>query len=425
MKRKFLLAIALVLCASLFLGFMPTRQAQAAEVTLNKLNAYEYSFNYLLEDAGIEKAQGATAVMDGRYVKINNVKAEAATAVADTRAAGFICTDSHVEFISQAVYQVAVYNKEGDSLVGSFKVDTTKKPEGVDAKYDLADVDAYKAVIAQNTANLKVNDKFEVPAATALVVSKYFDVTSLKATIWYAGPQKTSYTSLGSSKTTISITDVGTYSYYVLYTDSLGNAMSVSDLVIGNGGWYEKDDDGNPTGSIIIPIFTFEVAIASTPEVTVGISESAFLGLEYTVECFTITASKYNTVYKLYYTAEEIIQGDEETQAEYIARVKAASRFKDVTDKLDTSALTFTPDEAGYYYVELYIVDGANQSDTVLSKAINATKSYKKVELENQFFAYNWQSIVFLSIAFACLVAIIVILCVKPREKNNDLVVKQ
>ena len=71
MKRNLLLAIALVFCATLFLGFAPAGKAHAAELTLNKLNAYEYAFTYLLEEAGVEKRDADnSSVMDGRYVKI-------------------------------------------------------------------------------------------------------------------------------------------------------------------------------------------------------------------------------------------------------------------------------------------------------------------------------------------------------------------
>lgn len=426
MKRNLLLAIALVFCATLFLGFAPAGKAHAAELTLNKLNAYEYAFTYLLEEAGVEKLDAdKSSVMDGRYVKINGVEAKASTDVQETRAKGFICSDAFVEFITEGTYTVEVFQNGAATAEKTFKIDTTKKPTTEDIKYNLTDIDVYKAQVAEAATDLAVNDTFTVPSATALVDSKFFDSATLTRTIWYAAPQKASYSSLGSTKTTISITDVGVYSFYILYSDTFGNAMSVSDLVVGTNGWYEKDADGNPTGDVIIPIFTFEVAVASTPEVVVGVSEPGFIGLKYSVECFTITASNYNTSYKLYYTEAEVVQNEAETQEAYIARVKQAARFKDVTNLLDTDNLTFTPDEAGYYYVELYIVDGANNCDTVLSKAINATKAYQKVELEDQFFTYNWQSIVFLSIAFVCLVAIIVILCVKPSEKKNDLVVKQ
>ena len=81
MKRKLLLAIALVFCATLFLGFAP-RQAQAAEVTLTKLNAYNYALTYLLEDAGIAKIDAdKSSVLDGRRVEINGVVVKAATEV--------------------------------------------------------------------------------------------------------------------------------------------------------------------------------------------------------------------------------------------------------------------------------------------------------------------------------------------------------
>ena len=61
----------------------------------------------------------------------------------------------------------------------------------------------------------------------------------------------------------------------------------------------------------------------------------------------------------------------------------------------------------------------------VVSKPIAAQSEYKKVVLETQFWYYNWQSMVFLGIAVLCFVAIIVILCIKPKEAAKTLTVNK
>ena len=55
--------------------------------------------------------------------------------------------------------------------------------------------------------------------------------------------------------------------------------------------------------------------------------------------------------------------------------------------------------------------------DNVISKPIDCTKQFTRVKQEKEFFKYNTTSIIFLSISAACFIAIIVLLCIKPKEE--------
>ncbi|MBP5176955.1 MAG: hypothetical protein ILP02_00045, partial [Clostridia bacterium] len=213
----------------------------------------------------------------------------------------------------------------------------------------------------------------------------------------------------------------GKNSFYVLFEDAFGNAMTTDTLVIGEDGWYKTvDNDGKTaTGDVVIPVFTFEVSTVKAPEVSVKASDNAYVGLSYEIKAFNIVSDDYNTVYKLYFS-ETFFDKDSDTYAndgEYMAAVTAVA--KDVTDTLNTSSLTFTPDKSGYYYAQVKVVDGYNNEEVAMSRAIACKGEAKYVQPDPEFLRNNVTSIVFLSIAGVCFVAIIVLLLVKPKESKT------
>lgn len=453
MKRKLLLAIALVFLAVACFGinYFSPQAASAATVTVNKLNAFEYSLSYVLSDAGLQPLTGKTSVTDGRTVNCNGAEVKKDSAAVEAqKQAGFATDGSTIEFLEAAQYTLEVYNTESGALELSFVVDTTGQPTDESISYNLAGIDAYKAKIQESLTvtdgeesdgdddgqidkrPIQVNDDFLVPSLKDLIDSEYFDYSSLKATLYYSTPQGTSYSSKDISTGTakIDVTAVGDYSYYVLFKDTMNNGMSTADLVLTDEGWRNADSNGNPVGAVVIPVFTFRVDVAAKPEVAVGVSEKAYINMVYSVECFTITASNYSTVYTLYYS-ENLIEQGTLTNAEYCEKITTEATevtldngFEEA-NLFNSSAKSFKPLKKGYYYVQLLVVDGANMETAVVSKPIAAQSEYKKVVLETQFWYYNWQSMVFLGIAVLCFVAIIVILCIKPKEATKTLTVNK
>lgn len=435
MKRNLLIATVLTFCLTLALSFVFVNPVGAsAATTVQKVSGYEYEVSYLVESAGF--------VYDGEFAYTVNGTAlvkpsdeEGSTTEEEQATAGFRTTDGKkVEFLKKGMYDF-VGTKDGEADV-TFTVDTNGLPTTANLGYSFNDEELaeYKTQVKNATTvtgddaqrPIRVDDDYEVPSIASLVKDDYFDTAKLTGTLYYAGPSATSYSSKSISDLTsvkFEVSKVGTYSFYILLKNTMVS-MTTTDLVQGTDGWYEKDADGNATGSVVIPVFSFVVGSSSSPKVTVGASEKAYYGLTYKVDCFNIVASDYNTEYTLYYSDKKIASTDITAYDKaFLESLGMTEVTKDngFTDKnlFDSNAKSFTPEKKGYYYVVVHVVDFANEHTTAISRVIDATSELKQVKYETQFFKYNWVSIVLLSVAFLCFVAIIVLLCVKPKDTNT------
>ena len=187
----------------------------------------------------------------------------------------------------------------------------------------------------------------------------------------------------------------------------------------GTKGFYETDDDGNAIGNLVVPVFTFEVSSNAAPVVTVKASENAYVGLSYDANRFNVTTENCTKQYKLYYSEKYFDKDDSAYSSvqEYIAAVLADPTTKEVTDDLlNASNQTFTPDKTGNYYVWLKATDEYNLSTTSMSRAIRCYGVKETVQRESEFFKNNVVSIVFLGIALLCLIGIILLLVIKPKQ---------
>ncbi len=437
MKRNLLLATVITFCLTVLLSAFSVglTTAQAAGVTLKKVSAFEYEVSYLVKEAGLTYDNETTVTVNDVALVKPSTEEGGTTEEAQT-AASFRTTDGKkVEFLAKATYTLKVTKGE---TTNEFTVNTTTLPTKESLKYSYTEEDltAYKEAVTSATTvtdedneggrPIRVDDDFEVPSVSSLVKDDYFDVENLTGTLYYCLPDSTTYSSKSVSDldaVRFEVTKVGSYSFYLLLKNTF-QSMTTTDLVLGNGGWYEKDADGNPTGEVIVPVFTFTVGASSSPKVTVGASEKAYQGLEYKVDSFNIVASDYNTEYTLYYSeqkigAEKITQYDKDfLEGLGMKQVTKENDFEE-SNLFNSSSKTFTPTKKGYYYVVLHVVDFANQHTTVISRAIDANGELMQVKYETQFFKYNWVSVVLLSVAALCLIAIIILLCVKPKQQET------
>ena len=435
MKSKRILTLAILMLAVVLIGFFPKQAniAKADVVTsdIDKIAGYSYDLSYILKDAGFETTNGKTV----KY-RLSQLSDGTAVTEGDTNVKGssFETAGSTIEFKREGVYSFDVYTGE-TTLEASFKV-TVVSSDSIDetsisynTNADL--IGAVQTAVDDHAKTLKVGDSFSFTNAgvmTALekvVVSKYFPYSALTKNYYYSNSQSSSYTNTTSSKFTVS--KAGTYSFYVLVTDECNNKVTTDDLVEGPGGWYAKDSDGNRVGDVIIPIYTFTVEEITAPVITVAASEAGFLNLEYTVNSFTIDAEDYQSEYTLYYSEELFDKDDEsyENDTAYMNAVLAHSTTVDVTDELfDKDEVSFTPDKKGYYYVLVRAVDSANMSEQAMSRAISVQREYTTVSIEREFVKNNLVSVISLSVALLCLVGLIVLILIKPKDYNVELEVK-
>lgn len=449
MKRNFLLASVITFCLALVLSFVAfnpvTAYAEgegAATVTLNKTNAYTYKMEYLANEAGDSMYNDKTTV------KVNGVEFAKTTSdlIEAHKTAGFYAADSKsIEFLKNDTYTITLHRDEveADNPASeynfNFAVNTTAKPvlwEDLKYDYDTEALNAYKTEVEEATQKdgvaIKVDDDYEVPCITSLLSDKYFDVESLSGTLYYAVPGS-SYTSKSISdldNVKFEVSKIGVYKFYILVENDFAE-MTTEDLIEDVGGWYKTNDEGEKLDdNVVVPVFSFEVTSSTAPKISVGNSEKAYIGLKYTVKSFTIVASDYETDYTLYYsenelTAEQI--GDDYSKATLLTKgLTEVTKENEFTDAnlFDEATKSFTPEKKGFYYVVCHVKDFANEDATLICNAINAQSELKQVKYEKEFFKYNWLSIVLLSIAVICFVAILLLLFVKPKENNANVTKK-
>ena len=419
--------------------FTITVDENAEAKSYTRISGVEYKLNDLLDYFGLEMLDGETTLSGGRSVKYRITANADGIGVAEDEEgyseSSITDVDGKIEFKNVGTYSVYVYTGTGDGAVldRSFSVKVTKNVTPADADYNKTsvsyknDMEAYKLKVAEAAKDLITGDSFEVPSLAEYIENSDFSYDTVQKKVYYCAPDATSYTQ-GSTVTTsnasFTVDKLGTYTYYVLFADVFGNEMTTENLVLGKGGWYKTEDNDGKTqiGNVVIPVFSFTVDDVKSPEISVKVSENAYIGLNYEVKSFNIVSDSYSTVYKLYYSANYYDKDDSTKYANdsaYIQDVTAQGHSEDITDDLNTSSLTFTPEKTGYYYVEVMVVDEHNNSDVAMSRAIECMGEAKSVVVEKEFAKNNVTSIIFLSIAGVCFIAIIVLLLVKPKEKQT------
>lgn len=247
----------------------------------------------------------------------------------------------------------------------------------------------------------------------------YVDESALKYTVYYQSPRSTSYSST-SQKTgglsDVSLSDEGVYRIYVLMTDPDGNEISVEDLDERADGFYESEADD---AKLVVPIFTYDyLKAAEDKAVSVtanSISEKNAKGRinqRYQSVSFEVTNAAYEK-----YTLKYRANSDSEWKD---AENGVEATFTE--SSFSSSQIYFTPLVKGEFKVEAKVKGNAEDLETKTAESAVITVNEKVEELKlvdekvKNFFKNNWLSVLFLGIAFLCLVGIVVIALWKPSD---------
>ena len=449
MKGKRFLGILLV--AIIAVSFAMSNTAVTVSAVSARITSVSYDVEKLLEENHFEPLEEGGTLSEGRIVKYRLVKnAEGEEVLEDAVEYGdeaklHTPENGKVVFNALGTYKFFVYaeadvvdNDEATALANAhtFEIVSISKDEVpyIDEEWNTTDVlytgdiNEYRQEVKNAAEHISLSNEFTVPTLEEIVRSYYFDYESLEKVVYYCTPTSSTFTK-GDVETdgelTIKLTEPGTYGFYVLFNDVLNGQMTTTGLVMGEGGWYEADEDGNPDSPLRIPVFTFEFSDVSAPEVTVKASENAYIGLTYKINAFTITADSYETVYDLYYNAtKKFNRNDYDNDDEYMAAVLADADTKLISDveeyEFDEAAMTFNPANKGYYYVKLMVKDSSSGlKEEVMSKPIACQGESQSVVKDPEFFKYNLVSIIFLGIAVLCAIALVLILIFVPKDEKK------
>lgn len=284
-----------------------------------------------------------------------------------------------------------------------------------------------------NANSKKVGDSFAYPDLSDLLVSEYFGYSSLKSglTLHYCQPNSSSFTSTSSKSFKLSA--IGKYSFYVTGNDPIKRGKVEVDtdkherkVVDGVDGWFVKD-----TEELVCPIFTFELGESGikAPRITLEKPERSFIGLLYkdVSSIITVEATDETTVYELYFSEDELSSkfkaenADKNWNDDGIAYLEANAKLveDDADEKFDKSTLNFTPQKQGYYYVVCKVGDGFGTVE-IVTDPIRVAGAYTDVVYEREFLKNNWVSMVFLGIAVLSFIGLMLVIFIKPKDKNTD-----
>ena len=300
-----------------------------------------------------------------------------------------------------------------------------------------------EATIDKDTGKtVALGKTIKTPSLENLILDDMSSYADLTKTYHYWTPSESDKTT--TSATSITLNHAGEYKVYVTATEKTATETlnMESDIFydVKTATYYEKDDNGftkleetdakvvdalasNTDEKHVIYIFSFVINDDAPLLVAAHLQSNGFVGVRYVANKFNITASGYTTTYKLFYNANVNANKDTTTGWVEIVAFKKASEdgangysYEELRAINYDGEVSFTPDKLGAYKIECEVTSQKSYksaSDTTYIK-INAEPTI--VEPANYWFRDNLASLVFLGIGVVCLIAIVVLLFIKPKD---------
>lgn len=307
---------------------------------------------------------------------------------------------------------------------------------------------AYQEAVAQASENLNAGEGayFYLPSLRGLISDDNTDYRNLKFSIYYkrqSSSTASSQTSLSYNALKFEIADRGEYTFRVVATDKLGNAMK----------YYLDGELVEVTSSNVwdidaIPQFTFQAGSAGATVEDPGEQAIGYRDSVYSVDSFEIVAMKgYQTEHTLYkFNQTKYIEETKKTSipsySEMVKNPELYEEYLDLIREYDSSvseddkdawsrtdndyewkpsSLTFRPVESGFYFVKVEVTDAAYWKDTVSKyQVIQVINPIDETQGETYWVQNNIISIVLFSVSAVLLIALIVMWTVKPSEEKVD-----
>lgn len=329
------------------------------------------------------------------------------------------CTASVKVLDHTAEYEVKPVYTKNDDAINAFKSALEKEYTVV---YNNGtpdnESDDTKRFVALGTT-------IDIPSLKDLVSDDYTSYESLTHTVYYSTPAASDFATKTDMKLTLST--AGNYMFFVVFTDNDGNGMEKSDFILEEEG---KEDQLNFSADGY-GAFVFSFYVADDAPITItpaAVQGKGYIGTSYTASKFTVDATGCTITYKLYYNADlkaekgsdgwvEIPKASDITDTNYNEN---GYSYDDIKAIAYNGSLTFTPDKVGSYKIECIANSKTTAREATESTVIRIENKPIVVKPASEWLQNNVWSVVFLSIGTLCLIGIIVLLCIKPKEENKD-----
>ncbi len=340
----------------------------------------------------------------------------------------FLRTGSSVKF--------AVGGKQNDTEVvyEEFIVDEVKAFDYLDSDLNKApeyvyDEVAYKSFESAfkkasfieadgKTTSIGVGTNFEIPSMKDLVADDVTPYEELTTTVSYA--TRTTRTTASSMK--FKVNDIGEYEFLVMFGDGK-NTMKAEDFYTVD----EEDTNVITLGKYKQYIFRFE--IKDNADIVVkapALQGAGFLGVKYTASKFNVEAEGKTLKYELFYNPNKDVKDADATgwvaipQASLITDTnynKDGFTYDEVKEINFNGKLVFTPTRIGSYMIKCTASSTTSPREASANTFISVNAKPTPVEVPSDWLEKNVWSVVFLGVGSLCLIGIVVLLCIKPKEQ--------
>ena len=345
---------------------------------------------------------------------------------------------------TESTFNVAVKGEDdGNVILETYKIkvlsENAEKNAPVYSTLDLNDVDAlstkaykaylkavenvvYKEKTDAHQENVALGTDIKLPSLRDLVYDETTPYDKLSVSLKYFS---SSLTKQSASSMGFKVASAGDYEYYVIFTDRFNNAIKEDSFRKLN------KDDANKYDFGVNKDYIFKFNVQDNAPISIktsNIEGLGYIGVEYKAAKFDVNAEGCTTTYTLYYNENP----DAERNDNGWKVIPVASKLTDKNYDQDgisysfvksvnyDGALTFTPTKKGAYKIECQAVsEYTTRTDSAYS-IVSITKTPQTVEVPNYWLRDNVWSVVFFSVGTICLIGIIVLLCIKPKEEINE-----
>lgn len=340
-------------------------------------------------------------------------------------------------------FNVVYKNGDEEKVVGTYSVTVIDKEDDVNAPVynTLAFADresnpaweSFTAALKEATMkdygddgkhSVRLGEKVTLPSMKSLVKDDHTAYENLTHTVYYKTPSSASGSVTGWD---ITLGEAGKYSFWVVFTDGNGNRMDEDEFFTVN------DEDANKIDldkKYSAYYFEFTVNDDAPLYVTAKTQGTGYKNVKYTATSFKFESSSYKATYTLYYnpssTATVGSSWNGWTAIPKASTVKsgdstpAGFTYDQIKSIAYDGSLTFTPDRTGTYAIECVIASTASVRSASATATIVVKEKVNTVKPYDHWIENNVWSVVFLGIGTLCLIAIIVLLCIKPKDVANE-----
>ncbi len=380
------------------LGAQYTLTIDAYSVLGNDVNStYQIDKEALADDVWTtNETYTKTLVFKGTGAKAVTVKSSAST--------------------SSEVFNFNVVDTAGVDTTAPIYVNDQKAIDSFKAKL----LEATKMEEGGQTYNIRLGENLEIPSLKNLVKEDYTAYSDLTYKVYYNTPSAS-----GKTATTmkIPVDEAGEYSFYVIFTDKEGNALEKDDFIV--------DPDDNTTGTYKDFIFSFEIEDNAPISIISIAQDNGYVGTLYNASDFTVKYSGYTLSYELYYNpVVEAVAGELKAEDGWIkipvsSSVTEDDEFEDgldydkVKDIAYNGSLSFKPDAIGKYVIKCTATSQKSVRSAEAISEIVVEKEQTVVKPASDWLENNVWSVVFLGVGTLCLIGIVILLCIKPKERED------